>query len=182
MTDFIQLGETQTGVDRVITSPTLQALYSNVRAALRGLGANRPRLHTRAFEDLAKGNVARFHDTRFFDTLSDTFFVVNRYSFAQSGSVRIEVSHQSLNSGESELQIYYDGVQLGSWTRSGSATPRTVDIDNLEPGKVLLLQHRQSGSFNLGSAASRMQDIRFLTTGMNIMPAVYGYLYGDIAE
>jgi hypothetical protein len=178
MSDYVPLGEPQTGVNRVATSPTIVALFENVRAVMRGLGSLRPRLHVRAFEDLAKGDSTRYEDNAVYETTSPDFVLIGRFAFQQSGSVRITIQQLGIDGGTSRVRVRYNNATIGDWSRSGSSIVRSVDIDNLVRGQNLFIEHLRSNS----SGAGRVNQIRFRTTGMNILPAIYGYNYADNSE
>ena len=82
MTDYVTRDDTNLGVGRILTSPTMYALYENLIAIAEG-AAGAPRIQTAAIEDLAVTD-AKLNATV---TTAGTDWVLARNAGAAAGAV-----------------------------------------------------------------------------------------------
>ena len=176
MTDFVTRDDTNLGVGRILTSPTLYALYDNPIAIAEG-AAGAPRILGEAIEVIENLPVVTVAaaDTYTIDlgltrvsgnlTNSTNSFVtaftitINNYT----GGMRFRASHSSSDGTTSTLEILKNGaVQQTFTTTSTSPVARSRDVV-IAPGDIITWRHRMntSGPTSTVSAVSESADKRY---------------------
>lgn len=151
---FVSLGETQLGVDRIATSPTAYALYENVLAFFRGSPTSRAKQALSPWAvvpatAVSAGAVIRYADLST-PAINDRHEVAVAASVMMmcSGTVRVSFTQSrviltgtpgDINAGVRRLRGTTETL-LESWNSTGS-NARSVDVD-VQPGDSIMVTHR----------------------------------------
>ena len=161
MTDFVTRDDTNLGVGRILTSPTMYAVYDNLFSlASGGLGA--PRIQTAAIQDEAVTNAKLAGPTAGTANLicrlgESAFTTTSGYSSATNGAYREPTSamgvtclvagtvtaylqHRRVSDGTSFVRVLKNGSLVQQWSTTGGFVARQVNIA-VNVGDSIVFQH-----------------------------------------
>ena len=192
MTDYVTRDDTNLGVGRILTSPTMYALYENPIAIAEG-AAGAPRISTKTFIGPNVGGSAKsFTLIPYYEDVDDTgliyvssdsgvydferapnFYSVNSHvgvCCLVSGVIRVSYQYRRFgDTGGARVRVLKNGVLVDEQA-TASNTYQLVSFDiSVIVGDTIAFQQRGSGS---PAGRSRWRDVEILSDSSALVVAV----------